>query len=339
MTSTLPTTMRALFQPDPQRAQLILKDDVPLPIPNADEHLIRVHAAALTNGELLWPKNFPLPPSASNPKETTPCYDMSGTILRSPPGSPFPPGTAVFARTSYSRTGSGRAYTLAPASELARKPSFLSWAQSATVPMSAETAWQALFAQTGGLLRAERDVGAQGQRVYVTGASGAVGSWVVQLARWAGARVVGSASADNVARVRALGAHEAWDYRALDARRWAAAGANQVDLVIDCVGGPALADAWWAVAPGGSIVSIVQPPAALRPAAMGPRGTGVRTRFFIQEARGADLQMVVALWEAGYAFVSCVDSVFPLERFEEAVARAASGRPRGKVVLDFGVVE
>ncbi|KAL2064042.1 hypothetical protein VTL71DRAFT_4536 [Oculimacula yallundae] len=320
--------MRALFQPDPLSTKLVLLT-VPLPTPRADEHLVRVHTAAITNGELLWPKNFALDIPG---KETTPLYDMAGTILTAPADSPFKPGDEVYGRTHYEHTGCGREYTCAPAEELALRPKSLTWAETATVGMSAETAYQALFVQAG--LKREAGTGAKGTRIYVTAASGGVGSWVVQLAKWAGAEVVASCSADSIARVKALGADEILDYRSVDIKAWASDPAKKVDLVIDCIGRQSLADAWYAVKPDGTIISIFQPPEQQRPAELD--GTGVRNFFFIQDALGENLKFVTDLWEEA-GFVANLDSVWPLEEFENAVKRLESGKTKGKVVLDMGV--
>lgn len=172
--STLPTNMKTLLQPDPASKSLILTTHpIPVPKENSDEHLIRVHAVALTNGELLWMKNFPPPPSILKDKELVPCYDMSGTVITAPPNSPFQPGSEVYSRTTYYRTAAGREYTICDTSELAFKPKTLSFVQAATVSMSVETAYQALFTH-GGLLPVA-GTGAKGKRVFVTAASGAVG--------------------------------------------------------------------------------------------------------------------------------------------------------------------
>ncbi|CZT00230.1 hypothetical protein WAI453_012773 [Rhynchosporium graminicola] len=324
----LPRTMRALFQPDPLSTKLILAT-VPLPTPKADEHLIRVHTAAITNGELLWPKNYAL----SIPgKETTPLYDMAGTVVTAPNGSPFKPGDEVYARTDYKRTGSGREYTCVTAVELALRPKSLSWAETATVGMSAETAYQALFVQAG--LKREARTGAKGTRIYITAASGSVGSWVVQLAKWAGAEVVASCSADSVERVKSLDADEVLDYRSVDVRAWASDPAKKVDLVIDCIGRQSLTDAWHAAKSNGTIISIYQPPEQQKPAELDV--TGIKNFFFIQEALGENLKFVTNLWEEA-GFVASLDSVWPLEEFEKAVERLESGKTKGKIVLDMGV--
>lgn len=172
--SSLPTTMKTLLQPDLALKSLTLTNrPLPVPLPNSNEHLIRVHAVALTNGELLWMKNFPPPADLSKGKEPVPCYDMSGTVITAPPDSPFQSGSEVYGRTNYLRTAAGREYTICETSELALKPATLSFSQAATVPVSVETAYQALF--THSPLLPVAGTGAQGKRVFVTAASRAVG--------------------------------------------------------------------------------------------------------------------------------------------------------------------
>jgi NADPH:quinone reductase-like Zn-dependent oxidoreductase len=163
--------MNSLLQPDLSSRALILTTQ-PLPVPdsNSTDHLIRVHAAALTSGELLWMQNIS-PTSKLN--NLVPCFDMSGTTITAPSDSPFQPGSEVYACTDFYRPGAGREYTLCATSELAFKPKTLSFAQAATVPMSVETAYQALFIHAS--LRPVAGTGAQGKRVFVTGASGAAG--------------------------------------------------------------------------------------------------------------------------------------------------------------------
>jgi len=166
--------MKTLLQPDPaSKAVILTTSALPVPTPNSTEHLIRVHAVAITNGELLWMKDYPPPPSLSEGKEPVPGYDMAGVVVTAPLDSPFQPGTEIFSRTDYYHTGSGREYTLVKSSELAFKPKRLTFIEAATVPMSVETAYQALFVHA--LLQFEAGTGAKGKRVFVTGGSGAVG--------------------------------------------------------------------------------------------------------------------------------------------------------------------
>ena len=239
-TMTLPSMQKAIVQPDKMETSVTMVSDHPMPTPNcaADEHLVRVHTTAITNGELLWTKNFPLP--NGNTKILVSCNDVAGTIVVAPPASPLQPATEVYARSSYARSGCAREYTILLGEEMAKRPACLSCGESATVPMSAETAWQALFVHAG--IEARKG-GANGMRIFITAASGGAGVWMVQLARWDGAKVNGTCSAGNTETLQFLGADDVLDYNKTDFKQWAAGSYNRADLVIDCIGGKALEDA------------------------------------------------------------------------------------------------
>ena len=326
--------MKALLQPDAASTNLILSTaKVPVVNPNSNEQLIRVHAAAFCRGELLWTKNFPLAGPSS--KELVPCDDVAGTVVTAPSSSPFRVGDEVYARTNYNRTGCACEYTIGLTEELAIRPSRLTWAESASVPLSSLTAWQALFVHAGLDMKATTDQGkAQGTiRVLVTGASGAVGIWVVQLARLAGAEVVAMCGPDNVDFVRSLGATEVIDYKTTGLREWVEAKKdNKVDVVIDCSGNGSLRDAWWCVKDGGMLISICQPPEQVKPANW--TGTDVKNFFFIMEPNGMQLKELTKLVSEGRCMTN-LDSVWALEEYGEALKRLESGQARGKVVLNL----
>jgi len=147
-------------------------EEIESPSPRPGEVLVRVHAAAITRGELEWPVDR-LP--------AIPSYELSGVLVDS--------GDEVYALTPFDRDGVAAEYALVPARVLAPKPARLSHVEAAALPMGGLTAWQALFVH--GLL-------ARGERVLVTGASGGVGHIAVQLARHAGAAVVESGPVDLV---------------------------------------------------------------------------------------------------------------------------------------------
>jgi NADPH:quinone reductase-like Zn-dependent oxidoreductase len=147
-------------------------EEIETPSPDPGEVLVRVHAAAITRGELEWPvERLPAIPS----------YELSGVVVDS--------GAEVYALTPFDRDGVAAEYAALPADVLAPKPSRLSHAEAAALPMGGLTAWQGLFVH-GRLTR--------GERVLITGASGGVGHIAVQLARHAGAVVVESGPADLV---------------------------------------------------------------------------------------------------------------------------------------------
>jgi NADPH:quinone reductase-like Zn-dependent oxidoreductase len=147
-------------------------EEIDMPSPGPGEVLVRVHAAAITRGELEWPVDR-LP--------AVPSYELSGVVVDS--------GEEVYALTPFDRDGVAAEYALVPAGVLAPKPARLSHVEAAALPMGGLTAWQALLVH-GRLTR--------GERVLVTGASGGVGHIAVQLARHAGAEVVESAPVDLV---------------------------------------------------------------------------------------------------------------------------------------------
>ena len=202
-------------------------DQISIPEPAPGEVLVRVHAAAITRGELDWPTDR-LP--------AIPSYELSGTA----------DGEEVWALLSFDRDGAAAEYVAVPAELLAPKPNSLGHVESAAIPLPALSAWQALFAH--GRL-------ADGERVLIHGAAGGVGQFATQLAHWRGAYVIGTTSGDRDA-VLALGANEAVGRDA--------AGVERVDLVFDTVGGDALARSVDLIRAGGRIVSVAgEPPAGV----------------------------------------------------------------------------
>lgn len=336
MSSPTPAKMRGIIQPNANSKDLSLTTlSTPTINPSLGEHLIHVKTCAPCAGELLWPKNFPPP----NPRELVPCPDVAGVIISGPKDSPFQPGDEVYARTNYIRPGNAREFTIGVTDELAHKPKTLSWVAAAAVPVSAETAWQILFIHAGIAGDAEADWSTaqdawKGKRVLVTAASGGVGMWVVQLASLLGAEVVGTCGTANIALVRSLGAKEVLDYRSTNICEWAEDPAKKVDVVIDCIGRKSLEDAWWTVRDGGVVLSIFQPPKQVCPAEY--TGTGVKDVFFVMEPVRRHLESITKLVELGTCR-GMVDSVWPLEQYEEAFKRMDGGHARGKIVFDLSL--
>lgn len=324
--NNLPSTVRALLQADPTKETITLVER-PLPKPKFDtgEHLIRVYAAAPCAGELLWPSFGDIPG-----KEIITCDDVAGVVVSAPGGSPFKVNDEVYARTSYYRPGCARDYAIVTTDELAGRPRKLSWAESSAVPLAAETAWQALFKHAG--VGNFDSLNWKGKRILVNGASGGVGTWVVQIASKTGAEVVGTCGPANLDHVKSLGAKQALNYRSLNIAEWGQNPVNKVDVIVDCVGGKSLEDAWWCLRDNSVIISINQPPEGRRPA--GLEVSGVKDHFFIMDPSGADLAEITKLIEKGKCR-PIVDSVWPLEQFKNAYERLDSGHARGKVIFDL----
>jgi NADPH:quinone reductase-like Zn-dependent oxidoreductase len=324
MTTNLPTSTKALIH-DPKTHKTTLST-TPTPEPAPTQYLIQVHAVGITKGELLWPE----PGSLAVP---IPGFDVAGTILTAPsPTSKFKKGDRVYAVTSFSRAANAREITVVEEDEIALIPQGLSWAEAASVPMSALTAWQALFTKAG-LTSSQKGSANEGKRVLISGASGAVGIWAVQLAKWAGCHVVGICGSGNVEFVKKLGCDEVIDYKEIGLKEWIDEKEDKkFDVLLDGVGGSSLGVDWTAIKSGGILISIVQPVEDFKPDS--GVSENVKGLFFIVEPNGKELERLSALVEEAKV-TTVVDSVWKLEEYEKAFEKVESGRARGKVIIEI----
>ena len=313
--------------------------DVPLPVPGAGEHLIRVHAVTLSAGELEWIKE---PKGESH----VPGVDVAASIVSAPPNSRFVPGDEVYARTTFPRPGNAREFSIALENELAYRPTNLSAEEAVTIPMSALTAWQGLF-DHGGLLAPSlekpEETGEgnppEQKRVLVTAASGGCGIWAVQLAKLAGAYVIGTCGPSNKELVRDLGADEVLDYSTIGLKEWVEQDlAKKVDLVFDCVNPQSLDQAWMTLKDGGLLLTITPPrDMDYKEELERPEGVseGVSGKFFIMHPDGKALEEVSKLVEEKKC-KPVVDSVWEFKDWEKALEVVNGGHAKGKVVLKVG---
>lgn len=288
-------------------------EDAPMPQPGDGEVLIRVHAAAVTPTELQWVPTWTTPSGTPRPLPIIPGHELSGEVAARGAGvSELAVGDSVYGLNDWYRDGAQAEYCVARRSDVAAKPGSLDHVQAAAVPISALTAWQGLF---------ERAHLAAGQRILIHGASGGVGLFAVQLARWAGAHVIATAAAHNLDLVRGLGAERAIDYRAQRFDELV----RDVDAVLDTVGGQVLERSWRVLRPGGRLVTV----AASEERAASQR---VKDAFFIVEARPAQLTEIARLIDAG-ELRPIVGGVFPLARAAEAYAfKPANGKAVLRIV-------
>ncbi|KAF2008003.1 NAD(P)-binding protein [Amniculicola lignicola CBS 123094] len=321
--------MRALIRtPDSKPLTLTATFATPTPSEHPNHYIIRVKATSLTRGELTWPEPLlPLFP--------IPGYDVAGVVVSGPSSSSHPAfltGDKVYALTSFSRQGNTREFSIATEKELSRMPRNLSWEEAASVPLSALSAYQALFVKAG-LQPAFKDPSLnRGKRVLVTAASGGVGVWGVQLAHQAGAEVVATCGTSNVDFVKSLGADTVLDYSKTDLLEWVNQDkeARGFDVVLDCIGGQTMEDAWRCVRKNGILVTIVAPPNYEK--VKDSLEEGVRGLFFIVDACPAQLREVTSLIEEGRCR-GFTDNAYSLEQWKEAFERLESGHAKGKVVM------
>ena len=293
----------------------LVYEDVPQPHPGPGEVLVRVSATGVFVNELRWNETYETK-EGSKRVLPIPGRDLSGVVVELGPGvTALTEGAQVYAMLDYSRDGADADYTLALPGELAPKPRTLDAVQAAAVPLSALTAWQGFF---------EHASLVAGQTVLIHGGAGGVGVFAVQLARWAGAHVIATASARHRDFLRELGADEFIDYTTTRFEDVV----HDVDLVFDLVGGDTLQRSWQVIKAGGTLVSVVSPP----PPADVTKGHDVRFAWFVVEPNREQLIQVGELIDAG-KLRPIIDAVFPLSQARQAYEQGMKGHTRGKVVL------
>src|SRR5215469_10289959 len=219
-------------------------EEAPQPPPWEGEVLVRVHAAGVIHTELGWVPTWTTRAGKPRPWPVCPGHECSGEIAALGAGvRDVGVGDLVYGLNDWYRDGASAAYCVARVADIAHQPAGVDHVHAAATPISALTAGQGLV-EPAGL--------AAGQRVLIHGAAGGVGTCAVQLARWRGARVTGTASAANLDVVRRLGADEVIDYRA---ERFEDV-VRDVDVVFDAVGGETLERSWGVLKPAGRLITV-----------------------------------------------------------------------------------
>jgi NADPH:quinone reductase-like Zn-dependent oxidoreductase len=307
-------TMKAVRVHEYGSPEVLRYEDAPRPVPGAGEVLVRVHAAAINPvdwkiraGHVKNWLQYTLPMISG--------WDFSGVVESvGPDAGSWKPGDEVFGRPDISRDGAYAEYIAVRASEIAFKPKSIDDVHAAAIPLAALTAWQALF-DTAGL--------SAGQRVLIHAAAGGVGNFAVQLAKWKGAWVAGTASGRNQEFLRELGVDQPVNYETTRFEEVV----RGVDVVLDTLAGETRSRSWRTLKPGGILVSILGQPQVEEAAARGVRGAGIMV-----QPNASELAEIAGLVDSGKLKVF-VDAVFPLAEASKAHELSETGHVRGKVVL------
>ncbi|WP_026371021.1 zinc-dependent alcohol dehydrogenase family protein [Kallotenue papyrolyticum] len=250
-------------------------------------------------------------------------YDVSGVVEAVGPGvEEFKPGDEVYYTPEIfnNPAGSYAEYNLVAARIVAHKPRTLSHVEAA-VPLAGGTAWEAIV---------RRLQVRPGETILIHGGAGGVGSFAVQFAKAAGARVLATAGTDNQATLRELGVDVPIDYRTQDpyAIALSETDGRGVDAVFDTVGGDLIVRSLTATRPFGRLASILGVQGDLTPAYL--RNQTLYGVFLTRER--ARLEEMRPLLERGQVR-PLIDAVLPLAQVAQAHARLDSGHGRGKIVL------
>jgi len=296
-------------------ANELVYEDVPQPQPAADQVLIQVHATSVTPAELGWGATWKTNTGIER-RLPIPGHELSGVVAQvGAHVADLRVGQAVYGFTAFDRDGSQAEYTIAAPAELAPKPESLDHVHTAAVPLAALTAWQALF---------DHAALAAGQTILIHGAAGGVGTFAVQLAHWAKARVIGVDAPWNAALLHELGCDEVIDYSTTRFEDVI----HDADVVLDAVGvGDNLDRSWGVLKPGGVLISL-----ARQPAPEHAEAHNVRAVFFIVQTNRAELMRIADLIDAGQ-IRPIVAEVLPLAQASRAYEHKQGGRTPGKIVL------
>lgn len=306
-------TMKAVRMHSYGGSEVLIYEDAPRPYPASGEVLVRVHAAAINSldwkirsGQMQGMMDFRLPIILGS--------DAAGVVEAVGSGvTALQVGQEVYGMMDRARSGSYAEYALGKVEAIAPKPHTLDYVEAASVPTVALTAWQALF-DKGNL--------SAGQTVLVHGAAGGVGIFAVQLAKWKGACVVGTASAPVAGMVRDLGADEVIDYKSTPFEQ----AVSDVDLVLDTLGGETRERSWGVLKPGGVLVSTVPPPPEVA------TERDLRGEMLMMQPNAAQLMEITKLLDAG-EIRTVVELVLPLQEARQAQELSQGGHTHGKIVL------
>jgi NADPH:quinone reductase-like Zn-dependent oxidoreductase len=312
----VPATMMALRAHARGGPEQLVYEQAPTPQPGPGEALVEVHAAAITFTELTWDQTWTTADGRDR-TPTIPSHEVSGTVAAlGPGGAGVAPGDEVYGLIDFDRNGAAAQYVTLPAADLAARPTSVSHQETATLPLAALTAWQALVDHAG--LK-------PGERVLVTGGAGGVGSLAVQLAVDLGGEVTATGRAAQRDFVLGLGAGAFLATDAAPSSEQAQAGG--FDVVIDTVGGPLLEASYPLTRQGGRLISVAAPPDQGKAAAR-----DLAAAFFIVAPNAAELARLAALVDAG-TLRPILSQTFPLAHGREAFESAARPHPPGKTVL------
>jgi NADPH:quinone reductase-like Zn-dependent oxidoreductase len=260
--------------------EVLVYEDAPCPHPGKGEVLVRIHAAGINpvdwkirEGQLKGMLHHAFPLVLG--------WDVSGVVEGLGSGlTRLKMGDEVFSRPDISRDGGYAESIVIKESEVALKPKSIDHLHAAALPLAGLTGWQTLF-DAGGL--------SEGQRVLIHAAAGGVGHIAVQLAKWKGTQVIGTAAERNHAFLRKLGVDRVIDY---DTERFEEV-VQPVDMVLDTMGGETQERSWKVLKPGGILISIASPPSPETAAAH-----GVRQAFVFTQPNAVQLAEIAKLADA-----------------------------------------
>lgn len=323
--------MKAIVYHSYGAADVLKCEDIAKPIPNDDQVLIKVHAAALNPLDWRMMKGVPFvirklmkmqTPSAANPVGIG--RDVAGIIEAVGRNvTQFKVGDEVFGNCE----AAVAEYCCTKEAGVVAKPETLTFEQAASIPVAGLTALQGL--RDKGKIQA-------GQKVLINGAAGGVGTFAVQIAKSSQGEVTGVCSATNVEMVRSIGADKVIDYTEEDFTK----GAERYDVILDCIGNKSISESRRLLKPNGRYimvgagheVSMLDILATAVKAVAQSSFSNKKAVMFMAKSKQQDLMHLGELVATG-KITPVIDRVCKLEETPAALAYLEKGHARGKVVI------
>jgi NADPH:quinone reductase-like Zn-dependent oxidoreductase len=304
-------------------------DDVPAPAIARDEILVKIKSTAVNHLDLvkasgtlrqILPIDLPWIPG----------HEFSGIVEQiGSDVAAYAPGDAVFGTSGL---GAYAEFLAVKPATIVRKPSNLSFEEAASVPVASQTAWEGTF--THGHLE-------KGQTILIHGGAGAVGAYAVQLASHAGATVIATASGDNEAYVKSIGASRVINYREAQFEKVLR---EKVDMVFDLIGGDTQKRSFRVLKEGGHLVATTQPVSQEEAARHRVSGAMMRlapsadmlgkiARLLKEGTIRPDVATIYALQDAAQAWKDIAGNLPAVHGMSPSGPRAARRRSHGKIVL------
>lgn len=289
-------------------------EEAPMPKPATDEVLVKVYATSVN------PVDWKIREGARKEKfpadlPLIPGWDVSGVIKKVGDNvHQFREGDEVYGRPDPTKDGAYAEYIVVKANQLGRKPKSIDHINAAAVPLAGLTAWQGLF---------DRGHLEKGQKVLIHAASGGVGTFAVQFAKWKGAYVIGTTSEANISFVKQLGADEVIDYHSENFED----KVSDIDLVFDTIGSETQKRSIQVLKNGGRLITTLKPEFLVE-----AKEKHIYLEGYTAQSYPEQLEQIADLIDEGI-IQPVVAMVLSLEDARKAQQISEDGHVRGKIVI------
>lgn len=294
--------------------------EIPEPQINNGHVLIQVKAIGINPVDIKTRKGNGQARQYKNTSEMIIGWDVAGVITQVAENvKDFSIGDEVFGTINFPGQGGAYAeYAVAPANQLALKPTNISMSEAAAATLSTLTAWQALIDQ-GNIQK--------GNRVLIHGGAGGVGNYAIQIARNVGCYVITTASASDSDFVKSLGAHEVIDYKTQKFEDII----TDIDFILDTIGGENFVRSLKILKPEGTIV-LISTPNIEETNKVAEKQHIKNYKLMMMHSDGEDMRHIAEML-ANSSLKVHVDKTFPFDKIPEAHEQLENGKVKGKIVV------